>query len=227
MTDVVHVDEQIVRSWTANADAWTPVVREGLIPSRQTGTDAAIVAACVTLESGPVLDVGCGEGWLVRALGERGVVATGVDVSAPLIARATDGGGGNFLAATYAQLAIDPTIASGPWRGIVCNFALLGDPLYPILAALRARLALRGRIVIQTVHPWMARGDAPYRSDWRTESFDGFGIVFPSPMPWFNRTLASWHEQITLDGLRVVQLDEPLHATTGAPLSLVFRCEAM
>ena len=226
MTDALHVDEQIVRSWTANADAWTQVVREGLIPSRQTGTDAAIVAACVTLESGPVLDVGCGEGWLVRALGARGVVATGVDVSAPLIARATDGGGGNFLAATYAQLAIDPTIASGPWRGIVCNFALLGDPLHPLLAALRARLALRARVLIQTVHPWTARGDAPYRSEWRTESFDGFGIAFPSPMPWFYRTLASWHEQIALAGLHLVQIDEPLHPTTGVPLSLLFHCEA-
>ena len=179
MTDAVHVDEQIARSWTANAEAWTQVVRDGLIPSRQAGTDAAIVAACATLDTGPVLDVGCGEGWLVRALGDRGVVATGIDVSAPLIAHATALGGGTFGAATYAQLESDASIAPGPWRGIVCNFALLGDPLHPLVSALRARLVPGGRILIQTVHPWTARGDAPYRSQWRTESFDGFGVAFP------------------------------------------------
>jgi 2-polyprenyl-3-methyl-5-hydroxy-6-metoxy-1,4-benzoquinol methylase len=227
VTGPAHVDDEIVRSWSANADAWTQVVRSGLIPNRKAGTDAAIIAACTSLDAGPVLDVGCGEGWLVRALGERGVAATGVDVSVPLIARAAEAGGGTFVAATYAQLEMDPTVVAGPWRGIVCNFALLGDPLHPLLAALRARLVPSGSILIQTVHPWTSRGDVPYLSQWRTESFDGFGISFPSPMPWFYRTFASWYEQLALGGLHVVRLDEPLHPTTGAPLSLVFHCEAM
>lgn len=217
---------RIEESWTDNAAAWTKVVRDGLIPSRQAGTDAAIVSACLRHGTGPMLDVGCGEGWLVRELAVRGVTAAGIDVSAPLIAHAEERGGGHFSVATYAQLEADPTVAPGPWRVIACNFALLGDPLHPLLAALRARLAPGGRVLVQTVHPWSARGDAAYRSAWRTEAFDAFAVPFPTPMPWYYRTLGSWLEQFAQAGLRVISLDEPLHPDTGAPLSLLFHCEA-
>ena len=217
----------IEESWTANADAWTAVVRDGLIPSREAGTNAAIIAACRHHGSGPVLDVGCGEGWLVRSLHAYGVPATGIDVSAPLIAHARTLGGGTFAVGTYADLEQDAGVVPGPWPLIVCNFALLGDPLHPLLAALRARLAPGGILLVQTVHSWSARGDAPYRSAWRTETFDAFAVPFPLPMPWYYRTLGSWLEQFALAGLRVVRLDEPLHPVTGLPLSLLFHCEVL
>jgi 2-polyprenyl-3-methyl-5-hydroxy-6-metoxy-1,4-benzoquinol methylase len=219
-------DALIGASWTDNADAWTQVVRDGAIPSRKAGTDAAIVAACATLGAGPVLDVGCGEGWLVRELSARGVNATGIDISLPLVERARELGGGEFAVVTYAQLEADDGIAPGPWHGIVCNFALLSDPLYPLLAALRARLAAGGRLLIQTVHPWTARGAEPYRSAWRTEDFAAFALPFPTAMPWFYRTMGSWHDELTRAGIRVFRIDEPLHPATGEPLSLVFHCEA-
>lgn len=219
-------EQRIVESWTDNAEAWTRVVRDGLIPSRRAGTDAAIVAACDQSGDGPLLDIGCGEGWLVREMAQRGVVAFGIDVSVPLISRAAELGG-DFAVVTYAEIVADGTVAAGPWQTIVCNFSLLGDPVSPLLAALRTRLAPRGRVLVQTVHAWTARGDAPYRSEWRTEAFDAFAVPFPTPMPWYYRTLASWHEQFALAGLRVVRLDEPVHPTIGAPLSLLFHCEAV
>ncbi len=221
------VHDRIAQSWTDNAAAWSQVVRDGLIPSRQAGTNAAIVDACLALHDGPVLDVGCGEGWLVRELGVRGIAATGVDVSAPLIADAQARGGGAFAVATYEQLERDATVAAGPWAGIVCNFALLGDPIHPVLRALRNRLGPGGRLLVQTVHSWSVRGDAPYRSEWRTEAFDAFAVAFPTPMPWYYRTLSSWHSEFALAGLCVTRLDEPLHPDTGAPLSLLFHCEAV
>lgn len=219
-------ESQIEQSWTDNADAWTQVVREGLIPSRQAGTDAAIVAAVSRCGRGALLDVGCGEGWLVRAASGLGFAATGIDVSAPLIDAAAALGGGAFAVATYADLERDATVAAGPWAVICCNFSLLGDPLHPLLAALRARLAPGGRLLIQTVHPWSARGDAAYRSAWRTESFDAFAVRFPSAMPWYYRTLASWVEQLSLAGLTLNGVSEPVHPETGAPLSLLLDCEA-
>ena len=216
---------RIARSWTDNADAWTRVVRDGLIPSRRAGTDEAILAASLTLGDGPLLDVGCGEGWLVREVGLRGLRAHGLDVSPSLIDRARELGGGTFEVATYDALESDRTIAAGPWQGIICNFSLLGDPVHPVLAALRQRLAPHGALLIQTVHPWSARGDAPYQSGWRTESFDAFAVAFPTPMPWYYRTLSAWFAEIAFAGLRVTRLLEPVHADTGAPLSLLLECE--
>ncbi len=216
---------RLVASWTDNAQAWTQVVRNGLIPSRTAGTDHAIVSAASGLASGPILDVGCGEGFLVRELGLRGVAAHGIDVSAPLIDQARSAGGA-FSVMTYDELEHDPAAVPGPWQGIVCNFSLLGDPLHPLLGALRMRLAPTGVLLVQTVHSWSAKGDGPYRSEWRTEAFDAFAVPFPTPMPWFYRTLESWHREFAMAGLRVTRIDEPLHPTTGAPLSLLFHCEA-
>ena len=48
-------------------------MRGGRIESRRLATDGAIVAAVVEERARSVLDVGCGEGWLSRALSERGV----------------------------------------------------------------------------------------------------------------------------------------------------------
>jgi 2-polyprenyl-3-methyl-5-hydroxy-6-metoxy-1,4-benzoquinol methylase len=217
---------RIASSWTENAAAWTQVVRDGLIPSRLAGTDAAIVNACLARGAGSLLDVGCGEGWLVRDLASRGVPATGIDISAPLIERARELGGGTYAIVTYDALERDVAVVAGPWHTIVCNFSLLADPLHPLLRALRLRLAPGGRLLVQTVHPWSAKGDAPYRNEWRSESFDAFSIPFPSPMPWFYRTLGSWLSELSVAGLRVVKLDEPLHTATGAPLSVLFHCEA-
>ncbi len=216
---------RIARSWSDNADAWTRVVRDGLIPSRRAGTDEAIVAASLALGDGPVLDVGCGEGWLVRECGLRGIRAHGIDVSAALIGRARELGGGTFDVVAYEALEADPAIAAGPWQGIVCNFSLLGDPVHPLLGALRSRLAPNGALLIQTVHPWSARGDAPYESAWRTESFDAFAVAFPTPMPWYYRTLSAWIEEIARAGLRVTRTFEPVAGDAGAPLSLLLQCE--
>ncbi len=219
-------DDRIAASWTENALAWTQVVRDGLIPSRTAGTDQAIIGAAASLAPGPILDIGCGEGFLVRELALRGIEAHGIDLSAPLIEQAR-AAGGSFSVLTYDEVQHDATAVPGPWRAIVCNFSLLGDPLHLLLAALRLRLAPSGVLLVQTVHPWSARGDAPYRSEWRTETFDAFAIAFPSPMPWYFRTLGSWHREFEMAGLRVTQIQEPLHPITGAPLSLLFHCEPL
>lgn len=219
-------DARIAQSWSDNAAAWTQVVREGLVPSRQAGTDAAIVDAVLAHTPRTLLDVGCGEGWLVRALACGGVQATGVDVSPALVDAANAMGHGTFTVATYAQLERDAGIAAGPWDVIACNFSLLGDPLHPLLRALRTRLAAGGTLLVQTVHPWTARGDAPYLGSWRTETFDAFAVRFPSPMPWYYRTLSSWIGELAQAGLRLARADEPVHPSTGMPLSLLLHCEA-
>lgn len=208
-------------SWETNAAAWAAAVRGGAIPSRRAGTDAAILAACGDVRGLATLDVGCGEGWLARELARRGAAVTGVDASEPLVAAARAAGSETYVVAGYDALATRPALLAGPWALMVCNFALLGDPVAPILAALRARVAPRGRLVIQTMHPWTAAGDGPYRGGWRLETFAGFGDGFTAAMPWYFRPLHAWSAELTHAGWQLAALDEPLHPETERPLSLV------
>ncbi len=210
-------------SWTANAQRWTDAVRTGAIASRRQGTDAAIVAAAAARRPTRVLDLGCGEGWLARALSARGIEVIGVDASAPLIAAARAAGSGHFLVADYDQLAHDPAVAGGGYDLIVANFALLQQDLLGLLRALRQVLAPGGAVMIQTVHSPLC--GPPYHDGWRTEEFRDFGSVPWQPMPWYFRTLASWLGLLRASGYVLVDLQEPVSAATQMPLSLLLTAE--
>ena len=77
--------EKLRRSWVANANAWCDAVRNDRIASRRLVTNAAVVDAVLSQRPRSVLDLGCGEGWLARALAENGVVVTGIDSSQELV----------------------------------------------------------------------------------------------------------------------------------------------
>lgn len=213
--------QQLARSWESNADAWTEAVRAGAIPSRRLGTDAAIVDAILERKPRRVLDVGCGEGWLARSLTTRDIQVTGIDASATLIERARAEGGGTFHVCSFSALAGLAPVLEGKYDVVVCNFALLDEDIVPVLRALRSVVEARGALIIQTVHPWTAKGDGEYRDGWRTETFAGFGVGFSEPMPWYFRTLASWMSVLRAGGYQVEELREPTHPETGDPLALL------
>ncbi|CAN5213089.1 hypothetical protein BH23GEM2_BH23GEM2_22280 [soil metagenome] len=214
----------VVQSWVANAGAWTRAVREGRIASRRQGTDAAILEA--VLASGPaaVLDVGCGEGWLARALSESGIDVAGIDSSPPLIEKARELGGGHFEVLAYDELVASQDTLRGPFDAIVCNFSLFTDDLAPVLTALAARLSATGTLFIQTANPGPAAADQVEADGWRTEDFSSFDVEFPAPMPWYFRTLASWDEELARAGLRIAERRVPANPATGQPLSLLLAC---
>lgn len=220
--------QRIAASWEANAAPWTHVVRQRLIPSRAAGTDAAILTACrdAGVDGARVLDVGCGEGWLARALNALGGRVTGIDASTPLVQAAAALGGGTFLVASYGDLVANHATVPGPFDLIVCNFAILDDQAPALLRALRHRLAPGGTILVHTVHPWTAMGDGPYQDGWRTETFAAFAHPFPAEMPWYARTLERWIDDVRQAGLAVHALREPCHPDTHRPLSLLLALRA-
>lgn len=216
--------EDLETSWLHNAAAWTEAVREGRIESRRLATDAAIIDAVRTCAPRRVLDAGCGEGWLVRALTADGMTAVGIDASAPLVAAANAEGGGEFVVRSYAEFADHPLSIGTDFDAVVFNFSLLDDDIAPILLAARQVLSPTGALLIQTVHPWQALGESPYSDGWRTEEFKSFGNGFSKPMPWFYRTLQSWINLLTECGYRIDGMQEPLHPDTQRPLSLLLIC---
>lgn len=213
-------DTKIIDSWRKNSAAWTAAVRERQIESRRLVTDQAIVDAVLSRAPRTALDIGCGEGWLVRALGERGIRSIGVDVVPDLVERATRAGGGEFRVASYEMLAagalevaVDVAIA---------NFSLIGrESVDNLLACVPRLLNPRGTLVVQTLHPIVAAGDALYEDGWREGSWAGFSAEFSDPAPWYFRTTESWVRLIVASGLRLLELREPLHPISGKPASLI------
>ena len=212
---------EIASSWDANAEAWTKAVRDGAIPSRRAGTDAAILAAVRRATGRKVLDIGCGEGWLARAIAPEGFVVAGIDGSAGLIERAREAGGGTFQVMSYDAFAAHPSSAGGPFDVEVLNFALLSDVISPLLAAVTKCLVPGGMLLIQTLHPVEVSRGEPYRDGWRLETF-GSLEGFAHPMPWYFRTLASWTLELENAGFVIERIDEPVDPGSGRPLSILF-----
>lgn len=213
----------LLRSWQQNAHAWIEAVRSGTIESRREVTDQAILLAILGRQPERVLDLGCGEGWLLRALADRGIEATGVDGDPTLVEAARAAGSAPVHLASYDALAA-ATVDIGSDYDLVCaNFALLHQDIIPLLTALRALLVPGGALLIQTLHPWAAAaGD--YQDGWREETFAGLPGQW-QPMPWYQRTLASWFTALDMAGLRLVGLQEPQHPQRPLPQSLLLVAE--
>ena len=217
-----YSDAKIVQSWQRNATPWTDAVRERKIESRSLVTDAAIVGAVLSRAPRTVLDIGCGEGWLARTLGQHGIRVTGVDVVPALIDAASKAGGGDFRVASYEMIAAG-RLELVPVDVVVANFSLIGkESVDNLLAAVPSMLAPSGALVIQTLHPLVATGDLPYVDGWRDGSWAGFGADFSDPAPWYFRTLETWAKLLRETGFRLDELREPLHPTSQKPASVIF-----
>ncbi|WP_017461093.1 class I SAM-dependent methyltransferase [Dyella ginsengisoli] len=214
-------EEAILRVWHDSAAPWSRAVREGRIASRRRVTDAAVLAAIHARAPRSVIDLGCGEGWLSRALAGQGIDVLGVDMVPALVDAASTAGAGRYRVMDYAAVA-----AGGLGERadlVVCNFSLLGDAsVDALLRGMPALLAPGGALVIQTLHPWSAGGEAPYRDGWREGSWAGCGEGFGAAAPWYFRTLAGWQRSFRLAGLALCEVAEPLDPETGRPASILF-----
>lgn len=222
----MDADARIAQSWLDNASAWVQAVRDGLIPSRRAGTDAAIVDAVLEAQPRSLLDAGCGEGWLSRALARHGIAVTGIDGSRALLGRAREAGGAQFLHVSYADFTAHPQDAGAAFDAVVFNFSLFAEDIVPVLRAAGSVLRAGGRLFIQTVHPFNDALDQRYVDGWREETFAGMSGDFKTPMPWYFRTMQSWTDAVVAAGFQLEALREPVNQETGRPLSLIIIARA-
>ncbi len=200
-------DAKIVESWGINASPWTAAVRERRIESRTQITDQAIIDAIVSRVPRSVLDIGCGEGWLVRELSARNIDGLGIDVVPKLVEEARRAGGGEFRTLSYEEITAGKLKVSVDV--VVCNFALLGkESVEGLFKTVPSLLNSRGAFVVQTLHPVMACGDLPYRDGWREGSWAGFSNDFSNPAPWYFRTLESWIKLFVDNGFQLREVRE-------------------
>lgn len=219
-----YSDAGILEAWHENAEPWTETVRAKAIETRRLVTDHAVVDAALRLAPRTALDLGCGEGWLTRALLGCDIDTQGVDAVPALVeaARQADPGApaGRYACMSYEHIARGALDAR--YDLVLCNFSLLGfEVVAGLLASVPSLLAPRGSLLIQTLHPPLVDADTPYRDGWRDGSWAGCDAAFGDPAPWYFRTLGSWIGLIRSSGLELRELVEPLHPVTRRPASLI------
>lgn len=219
-------DKKIIASWNKNAAPWIKAIENNDIESRRLVTNRAIVEAVSSLfhqkknYDVELLDLGCGEGWLVREFCNREFSVTGIDVSSELIATAKQLGAGHYRVLPYEELSQHSF--SHQFDIVVCNFSLLGkESVEHIFNVVPLLLKQGGYFVVQTLHPVASCGSQDYVDGWRKGSWDGFSKDFTDPAPWYFRTLESWKDLFVSNDLNIRSIQEPLHPNTNKPASLL------
>ena len=220
MTD--KYEAKIIKSWHINAGAWSRAIGNNEIESRTQSTNKAIIDTIGAENVNTVLDIGCGEGWLVRKLASQGIQATGVDAIESFIqlcnSRVNDTEKTHFLNLTYEDI-IEGTLID-KFDAIVCNFSLFGkDSVDNLIAKLSTCLNPNGRLIIQTLHPDNIESES---DGWIDGSWDGFNENFVDPAPWYFRTLQSWINLFKINNFKTIDTLSPKHPVTGKPVSIIF-----
>ena len=153
-------------SYDRVADRYADLVRSGLeaLPLEK-GLVDHFAHRVVEAGGGPVLDVGCGPGWLTRYLTSRGLAASGIDVSTGMLRLArTNNPGLAFAAASLTQIPV----ADGALAGVFCWYVLHHVPDEDLETAIRelARVLVPGGSLMLGGHV----GDSTYL---KTEGYGG------------------------------------------------------
>lgn len=214
----------IMDSWQANAGNWIATIDNNEIESRVLVTNAAIISTIMAFKPGSILDIGCGEGWLTRALRQQGINAFGVDAIPALIENAIEKDGQHYAVASFDELATGAHAINGKMDAAVINFALLDEEGTEKLIQNMHRLVRKdGYLFIQTLHPFAITASAePYVSGWKEGSWRGLSREFSLPYQWYFRTIGDWVKLFTGAGLNIAGMQEPLHPASQQPASLIF-----
>ncbi|HEX6681439.1 MAG TPA: methyltransferase domain-containing protein [Candidatus Limnocylindrales bacterium] len=152
-----------VETWDSIADWYAEHLRAGSA-MHEFARDVLLAALPVDLRGRRVLDVGCGEGIITRALAGRGAEAVGIDPAERLIAHAL---ASEDKSATGARYAVDDgctlsTIADGSADWVTAGLSLNNVPDLAAAADAVARVLVPGgRLAFTIPHPCF---EAPHAS---------------------------------------------------------------
>lgn len=153
-------------SWDTIADWYAALLRAGSALN-DFNRDVLLALLPDELSGLRVLDLGCGEGIITRALAARGAAATGIDPSPRLIehARAAGTPGPGTVVYAVDDGCVLGTVADGSVDRMTAGLSLNHVPdLDAALAAVRRVLVPRGTLAFSIPHPCF---EAPHAS-WTT-----------------------------------------------------------
>jgi len=200
---------------------------------------AALLELVGPVDALDVLDLACGHGRATRELARRGASATGVDVSAGLLAKAAPG-----IRYLHGDAASQQWLGSARFDAVVCSFALADiDDLDGALRTVRAALKPGGVFAFSILHPCFP-GTATVSGAWPADRryYDegwwqatGAASSLRRQVGANHRTLSTYVNALARHGLTIEELREPepdpgwvtdRPDASRYPVYLVARCRA-
>jgi ubiquinone/menaquinone biosynthesis C-methylase UbiE len=209
-------------TWESIADWYAALLAAGS-PIHQWAL-RALLAELPAIQGQPLLDLGCGEGLVARALAQRGAQVTGVDLSERLLAHARRQEAVHPLGIRY-QRGDGRTLHGLPdegFAGVVANLSINDMPdLDRVLAAVRRVLRPGGWLAFTVPHPCFETPHASWATSpegrpgrlvnayfdevfWRSTNPQGVRRVGV-----WHRTLATYLNALLEHGLAISRVAEP------------------
>ena len=206
---------------------WTAMIRDEINPFRKYVTDPALFSRLDAWENPmSVLELGCGEGFVMRRLATQGHQATGFDLSLPILkaAESADQFDSNYINGDVLQLPF----SDEAFEAAVSNFLIIELPNPAIAIAETARvLKPNGRFLFQIVHPFCFTDNAGQTSGQRmtdyftsqffAEKFVIDGRVSPRKSIRYHHPLSLYTNALAQNGFSIIALDEPRPVQSTPP----------
>jgi len=215
----------IKTSWETNAQEWIKALDSQQITSRKF-TNEAIVSALTNSKAIKILDIGCGEGWLSRAITGMGKTAVGLDATASLLVHARKKGKEVYHHISYEDIIDAKKIEDAPFDAAVFNFCIYQNKTFSsLLLELKKSVVEQGEIIIQTLHPYfLIQNQLPYQSQWIDDSWKGLAGNFTDGHQWYARTFEDWISDFQKAGLVLNEIIE-VNNEKQIPISVIFKTQ--
>jgi SAM-dependent methyltransferase len=173
------------------------------------------------IEGRPVLDAGCGEGYLARALAARGAHVTGIDLSQRLIELARAGDPDGTIDYQVADLAQPLPAVAGRFDA-AGSYLVLNDvrDYRGFAATVAASLRPGGRLVLALNNPYSAVTDRHVTNYFDSGAVSRYRGLWEAGIQacYHHRTLENYLDAFHAGGLRLTKLaDMPALADTHGP----------
>jgi SAM-dependent methyltransferase len=227
-SDVMLRPPTDVLSWEDNSAFWVKIIQDKMDRFRTELTDPAVLAEVGDPVGRLILDAGCGEGYLSRAIAGQGGVVVGVDGSKSLVAAArrtsTKQDGIRFEQGDITQL--DLLGLAGKFDTVVANHVIndLPDPV-PAIKQFAKVLRPNGTLIILMLHPCFyttrqeRNSSVTYQIDGIAASyfshrhirdhFDVAGLRSPAPTSRYLRPFGEYTKMLTDAGFVITAIAEP------------------
>ncbi|MBS1912910.1 MAG: methyltransferase domain-containing protein [Bacteroidetes bacterium] len=217
--------EQLSASWDAKAEEWHRQVGAEGDANRRLNSDPVLWRMLGDVAGLDVLDAGCGTGYLLLKLMEKGARAVGVDVSAGMaaVARRDAAARGADADVRVADCAALNGIGDASIDRVVSNYVLMDLPdMRGAVREFHRVLRPNGSAVLIFSHPCFSPPDngfsrlpdgrAVFR--WGRPYFDEYEYReewghFTSPFICYHRPLSEYWRAFTGTGFEIVEFCEP------------------